>query len=172
MEIPDKELIILENIYSNNHQINQRSIARNANISLGMVNAILKRFFNKGWISIKKINNRTIHYAITPSGIKEIFRRSSSYFKRTIKNIASYKEKIEFLIIDVKTKKYDGIVLLGMSDLEFILEYLCHKHALSFSTRDEQKNDNLFYLISEEYIAFDEKAPKKANAFLSEIILR
>jgi len=32
-------------------------------LSLGMTNAILKRLAAKGWITVRKVNNRNIRYA-------------------------------------------------------------------------------------------------------------
>ncbi len=42
MEITDKELTIIKEI-ANNHQPNQRGIAKNTGLSLGLVNLIIKR---------------------------------------------------------------------------------------------------------------------------------
>jgi predicted transcriptional regulator len=64
----DTEFIILENIYDSSTQaapLRQRDMAHVAGASLGMTNAILKRLAKKGWISVKKLNNRNIQYAVT-----------------------------------------------------------------------------------------------------------
>ena len=49
MYTSDKEAIILEYIYYND-SIKQRELADKAGISLGMVNAILRRLIEKGWL--------------------------------------------------------------------------------------------------------------------------
>jgi DNA-binding MarR family transcriptional regulator len=68
----DTEYIILENIYDSRGQnavLRQRDLALIAGASLGMTNSILKRLARKGWITIKKLNNRKIQYAVTRAGI-------------------------------------------------------------------------------------------------------
>ena len=90
----EKELTILENIYNQPGELRQRDLARIAGLSLGMTNAILKRLAVKGLLTIKRINNRNIHYIVTPSGIELITSKSYQYFKRTIKNVVYYKENL------------------------------------------------------------------------------
>ncbi|MEA1910852.1 MAG: winged helix-turn-helix transcriptional regulator, partial [Spirochaetota bacterium] len=111
----ETELTILENIYVNNGGIRQRDLAEIAGLSLGMTNSILKRLAVKGLLSIKRINNRNIHYIVTPTGIEAITKKSYQYFKRTIKNVVYYNEAIENLTADIKNKGYEGIILKGSS---------------------------------------------------------
>ncbi len=127
----DKELIILEQIQNNPH-VNQRDLATVTKASLGMTNAILKRFAEKGLITIKKINNRNIRYALTAEGMEEINRRSWGYFKRTIKNVVDYKDAISEVIRQAKENGYKGIQLVGSSDFDFIVEHQCYKIGIDF----------------------------------------
>jgi len=153
MKTKEHELEILENIYNHKEQIHQRDLARIVGLSLGMTNAILKRLVKKGWLKIKKVNNRNIQYIVSPRGIDEITRRSYRYFKRTIKNVVYYKEAISGLIKGVKDRGYKGIVLIGKSDLDFIVEHYCIKHNLEWITDETRENDHgIFYLYSERYI--------------------
>lgn len=132
----DKEYAILENIYHKPEKVRQRDLAHIAGISLGMTNAILKRLINKGLVIARKINHRTIHYAVTPSGINAIMQRSYRYFKRTIKNIVYYKEKIRELVHEIATKGYSKIQLAGESDLDFIVEHCVHQEGLALERVD------------------------------------
>jgi DNA-binding MarR family transcriptional regulator len=134
-ESPDTEFIILENIYDSLEQEvspRQRDLAQVAGTSLGMTNSILKRLAKKGWITIKKVNSRNIQYAITLEGLNEIIHRSYRYFKRTIKNVAFYKDRIDEAIVGAKKKNLSTVLLIGASDLEFIVEHSCHYFGLSF----------------------------------------
>ncbi|MDR2785433.1 MAG: MarR family transcriptional regulator [Treponema sp.] len=134
-ETLDTEFIILENIYDSLEQEispRQRDLAQIAGTSLGMTNSILKRLVKKGWITIKKLNNRNIQYAITLEGLNEIIHRSYRYFKRTIKNVAFYKDRIDEAIVRAKKKNLTAVLLIGASDLEFIVEHSCQYFGLSF----------------------------------------
>ena len=146
-----KEIEILENIYQSSPEIRQRDLAEIAGVSLGMTNSILKRLAGKGFLTIKRINNRNIHYIVTSSGIEAITRKSYRYFKRTIKNVVYYKEAIENLISDKKKQGYEGIILKGSSDLDFIVEHACRKSGLKYIKKDGA-GDKVFLLYSENYI--------------------
>jgi DNA-binding MarR family transcriptional regulator len=150
----DKEYAILENIYHQPAKVRQRDLAHVAGISLGMTNAILKRLVGKGLVIASKINHRNIQYAVTPTGIHEIMRRSYRYFKRTIKNIVYYKEKILALVRDIRTQGYDTIALIGESDLDFIIEHCAQQEGLSFQkngkTADADRQATWCYVLSEK----------------------
>ena len=150
MPSSEKEIEILENIYNSPEKIRQRDLAHIVGLSLGMTNAILKRLAKKGLITISKVNNRNIQYAVSPEGMEEIARRSYRYFKRTIKNIAYYKESIEALISDVAQSGYEAVAMVGPSDLDFIVEHLCFKYGLEFKRRKEKHDHpDWFFLYSE-----------------------
>ena len=132
----DTEYIILENIYNSARQqlpLRQRDLAQIAGASLGMTNSILKRLSQKGWIAVKKLNSRNIQYAITLDGINEIARRSYRYFKRTIKNVVYYKDILEDEINRARSRKISRVVLVGSSDLDFIVEHACRRQGINFS---------------------------------------
>jgi DNA-binding MarR family transcriptional regulator len=134
-ETSDTEFVILENIYDSLEQEvapHQRDLARIAGTSLGMTNVILKRLAKKGWITVKKLNSRNIQYAITLEGLNEIIHRSYRYFRRTIKNVAFYKDRIDEAVLGAKNKNLSAVLLVGASDLEFIVEHSCRRNGLSF----------------------------------------
>jgi len=147
----DKELIILEQIQNNPH-VNQRDLAFIAQASLGMTNAILKRFAEKGLITIKKVNNRNIHYILTAEGIEEVSKRSWSYFKRTIKNVVVYQDAIKEIVKQAKNKGYIEVVLRGESDMAFIIEHVCHKEGVAFRLAGSDHlvaKDHIFEFLAE-----------------------
>ncbi len=166
----EKELEILTNINNNSSSLSQRELARNSGMSLGMTNAVLKRLVQKGWLTIRKVNNRNIRYAVTPAGMEEITRRSYRYFKRTLKNVAEYKDKIEQLILQIQTSGYNGLVLIGSSDVDFIVEYLCMQHNLKLVRSDNDINDKTFMLYAETYIP-DAAEKKDGVLFLQDVFV-
>jgi predicted transcriptional regulator len=131
----DPEFIILETIYASqqrNPPIKQRELAQTARTSLGMTNSILKRLVQKGWIAAKKINSRNIQYTVTVKGSNEINRRSYGHFKHAVKNVAFFKDTIDKLIQNAAENKANAVLLIGASDLEFIIEHSCQYFGLSF----------------------------------------
>ena len=144
----DTEYIILENIHASVEQqipLRQRDLAQIAGASLGMTNSILKRLAQKGWITAKKLNSRNIQYAITLEGINEIIHRSYRYFKRTIRNVVYLKDILEEVIYLAKKRNMQTVILLGASDLDFIVEHACLRWNIGFTRIPDQDEagDNL-----------------------------
>jgi DNA-binding MarR family transcriptional regulator len=130
--IGDRELDALERIQQSQHPVHQRDLARIIGLSLGMTNAILKRLAQKGLLQVQKVNNRNIQYVVSAKGMEEIALRSYRYLKRTIKNVVYYKEAIDQIIRELSSRGFRRLMLVGSSDLDFIVEHLCHKHHLAF----------------------------------------
>ena len=117
-----------------------------------MVNAILRRLIEKGWLMTKRINSRNINYVVSPAGIEEIFKRSYQYFKRTIDDVTQYRGKIEQLVGEAAADGYGCVLLVGKSDLEFLVEYACGKSGIGFKKGDaNQINGKMYILYGEQY---------------------
>ena len=129
---PETEIEILERISRSKSTIRQRDLARIIGLSLGMTNSILKRLTNKGLLKIKKINNRNIQYVVSPAGMEAIAHRSYRYFKRTLKNVVAYKEAMNELFQEIKQKGFRSLILVGKSDLDFIVEHFCTKYRIDY----------------------------------------
>ncbi|HUX12531.1 MAG TPA: winged helix-turn-helix transcriptional regulator [Spirochaetia bacterium] len=156
----DKELEILAHICertASNAHVQQRDLARVIGMSLGMTNSILRRLSHKGFLTVRKVNNRNIAYAVTPAGVEAIAKRSYRYLRRTVKNIVLYKQAIEELVVDAKRNGHDRVLLAGESDLSFIVEHLCGKYGLGFTQEpdgeqaagDHPRRDRTFILYGE-----------------------
>ena len=170
MNHSEKELKILEKIHQNEDSIRQRDLAKIAGLSLGMTNSILKRLIEKGFITVKKVNNRNIKYAVSPLGIEEISKRSFKYFKRTIKNVVVYRDAVEDVLSTVKDMGYKTVVLIGKSDIDFIIEHECMKKSLVLIREKSMvNNDNMFYLYSE--IIEPEKRTDENIMYLKKILI-
>jgi DNA-binding MarR family transcriptional regulator len=131
----DTELSIMESIASSDGSsgsLTQRDIARSSGLSLGMTNALLKRLAERGWIKLTRISTRTIRYALNPEGMAEIARRSAAYFRRSARNADVYRERLESFALDELRKGIGTIVLVGSSELDFLLEYVCERHGIVF----------------------------------------
>jgi DNA-binding MarR family transcriptional regulator len=151
---PEREIEILERISRSKSTIRQRDLARIIGLSLGMTNSILKRLTSKGLLQVKKVNNRNIQYVVSPAGMEAIARRSYRYFKRTLKNVVSYKEAMDELVQEIKQKGCRHLVLVGKSDLDFIVEHFCDKYRIEYRnvpdlSADLAGGDEDFFLYSE-----------------------
>ena len=175
---PEKEIEILERISRSKSTIRQRDLARIIGLSLGMTNSILKRLTNKGLLKIKKVNNRNIQYVVSPAGMEAIARRSYRYFKRTLKNVVAYKEAMDDLLKEIKQKGYRRLVLVGKSDLDFIVEHFCDKHSIQYSNIGDASagstgEDGDFFLYSEKVgstVSKPDNAASLRSLFINRVV--
>lgn len=125
----------IANTLEQNPLASQRSLAENANMSVGLMNAVLKRFVERGWIMLTNVNLKKLSYAVTPEGISELTARSQKFARRTFRIANKYNETLCNL---VKTAKDDGkksVILYGSSYIKFLLEYACQTLQIDFEER-------------------------------------
>ncbi|MFP4430348.1 MAG: MarR family transcriptional regulator [Spirochaetota bacterium] len=127
----ERELDILEAIH-NRRNIKQRDLAHVLGISVGMTNAIIRRLAQKGFLTVRKVNNRNIRYAVSSRGLEALTTRSVRYLKGTIRSVVDSKEAIEALVLAVKRLGYDEIGLVGTSALDFVVEHVCGKFGVGY----------------------------------------
>lgn len=148
----DEEL--LENINKTltvNPTASQRTIAENCNISLGMANAVLKRFVERGWIMVTNMNSSKLAYALSEEGMRTLASRSKRYIQRTFGLINEYSEEIVNKIQQAKNEGKTEVVLFGNSSIKFLIEYACHFCDIKFSVLsfEDLIDDNTLNLVGE-----------------------
>ena len=117
-------------------QASQRTLAKKANMSLGMMNAILGRFVERGWIMLTNVNGRKLAYSVTAEGISELAKRGKSFALRTFKLANVYSETFCKKFMEAKAAGKTKVVLYGDSYIKFIIKYACNEVGLDFEHRE------------------------------------
>ena len=117
-------------------QASQRTLAKKANMSLGMMNAILGRFVERGWIMLTNVNGRKLAYAVTADGIAELAKRGKAFALRTFKLANVYSETFCKKFMEAKAAGKTKVVLYGDSYIKFIIKYACNEVGLDFEHRE------------------------------------
>lgn len=131
----DSELSVLQTIRESEidvDKLTQRELARRTGISLGMINALLKRLAERGWVMLTRVSAKTMRYALTPSGLAELTRRTAGYFQRASRGAELYRDRLETFAVEAKRGGAGTIVLVGTSEIEFLVAYVCERHGLIF----------------------------------------
>jgi DNA-binding MarR family transcriptional regulator len=177
MSIAENEIDILETIHRSTEPVRQRDLAHAIGLSLGMTNAILKRLVTKGCLSLWRVNSRNIKYVVSPKGVDEIARRSYRYLRRTIGNIVRYKEAIEGFVDDVIDRGCREVILVGESDVSFLLEHACGKLKLPFRSvaiaprpEDLRQSENALMVFSEVEPPPRDQGRRTGAAYLRELL--
>lgn len=167
----DSEYLLLNcisELSKDDPDISQRDLARAIELSLGMTNILLKRLAEKGFVLIKRVSPRKVSYVLTPEGMNELARKTFRYLKRTMKTVVSYKEAIVSITRDAKARGFTTIGLLGISDIEFVIEYAASQSKLPFVRLDERSSipQDAFVFVSESYQGIPASLPESSHSHL------
>jgi DNA-binding MarR family transcriptional regulator len=131
----DSELSVLQTIRESEtttERLTQRELARRTGISLGMINILLRRLAERGWVMLTRISAKSVRYALTPAGVSELARRTAGYFRRASRSSDLYHDRLESFVLEAKRTGAETLVLVGTSAVELILAYVCERHGLVF----------------------------------------
>lgn len=135
----EKEISLLE-LLKTKPQAGQRDMAEAIGLSLGMTNLLLKGLTARGWMVMRHLTPRKIQYGLTPEGLKELSSRSYRFLKRTIRGVAECRVRLESLVVEASRSGAKGLVLIGSSDVDFVLDWLCRQHGIAFKTSSSGEN--------------------------------
>ena len=116
---------------------NQRTLAKNADMSVGLMNAVLKRFVERGWIMFTHVTKQKFSYAITPQGLVELTERGKNFALRTFRIANTYNEAVLQLVSSAKQARKTKVILYGESYVKFLLEYACKEASLPLEKKED-----------------------------------
>lgn len=109
-------LKLMESLERNPKQT-QRNLARELNISLGLVNAFTKRLIHKGFFKIKTIPKNRIKYMLTPEGLYEKTRLTYQYILYSLDFYKETRAKIKSIYDQLSEQGKKRIFFIGASEL-------------------------------------------------------
>ncbi len=135
-----RELEILERLENNGH-LTQRDLSKEVGIALGLVNHLLKKMVNKGWIKIKNIDAKKIRYLITPEGARE---KSTLLYNRVESTIHFYldaKRVIKDKVIHLKNEGIENVSIYGINHISEVLFIVLKELGLELASVVEEKKE-------------------------------
>ncbi len=115
--------LTLFNTVENSPDVNQRQLAQELGVSLGLTNTYFQRVLKKGWVRAKQVKPRRWLYFLTPKGALEKSRLSLSYMHRTLESFRELKKKGDSYLQIFSKKGIRGIHLIGDEDLTEVLSF-------------------------------------------------
>ena len=128
-------LKVISDTLENEPMASERVLAQNAGMSIGLMNAVLKRFVERGWIMLTNVNMRKLCYAITPQGISELRERSQSFARRTFEIANKYNDTLCKLVAQARQNNKTKFILYGQSYIKFMLVYACQSQDFPFEEK-------------------------------------
>ncbi len=117
----DQKMTDVLNILASGDNLSQRDIAKKTGISLGLVNLLIKKCAKKGLLKIERLNSRNIRYIVTPSGIKEMTKKTIDYVKKSYRAIQEIQGKVLEIGLKHKAQGKDIWLLKEKNDEVFEL---------------------------------------------------
>ena len=111
-----RTLRILEKV-DNDGTPSQRDLARDLNISLGLVNSFIKRLAKKGFFKIGHLPKNRVRYILTPRGVSEKSRLTYEYIQYSFKFYKDARQKLRDLYAELERQGVRRIVFFGAGDL-------------------------------------------------------
>ena len=134
--------------------INQRQLAEELGISLGLANAFLKTVLNKGWLRARKVKARRWFYFLTPQGTLEKSRLTLNYLQRTLKSFRELRNQADQLLAELSSHGVKGVHLIGEEDFLDIIG-LCLEHyqirCLSKIIKPKEEEGRLNHWIPDQF---------------------
>jgi len=115
--------LTLFNTVEKSPEINQRQLAQELDVSLGLTNTYFQRVLKKGWVRAKQVKPRRWLYFLTPQGALEKSRLSLSYMHRTLESFRELKSKGDDYLRILSKRGVCGIHLCGDNDLTEVISY-------------------------------------------------
>ena len=95
----------------------QRDLAKELNISLGLVNSFVKRLAKKGYFKITHTPKNRLKYILTPKGVAEKTRLTYAYIQLSYQFYRDARLKLQKIFVDLQTQGVRQIIFYGASDL-------------------------------------------------------
>lgn len=121
-DLLDEREFELVNIIGAKLGSNQRELSAQMDLSLGMVNMLIRRLIAKGYIRINQLNKRKVEYILTPKGFSEKINKSVNYTMKTIHSMGLIKNRLKDILHQFVEAGERKFVILGKSDFALLIE--------------------------------------------------
>ena len=95
----------------------QRELARDLNISLGLVNAFVKRLAKKGYFKVTHIPKNRVKYLLTPKGALEKSRLTYRYIRYSVGFYREIREMLIALFSRLEEQGVGRVALYGCGEV-------------------------------------------------------
>ena len=139
-----RTLKILEKV-DNDVVPSQRDLARDLNISLGLVNSFIKRLVKKGYFKARHVPKNRMRYFLTTKGASEKTRLTYEYIQHSYKFYKEARQKMRDLYTELESQGVSYIVFYGAGDLaEIAYLSLQETNIRLVAVVDDEKNGKRF----------------------------
>jgi len=119
----------------------QRELARDLNISLGLVNAFMKRLAKKGYFKITHIPKNRVKYLLTPRGALEKSRLTYRYIRYSVGFYREIREMLVTLFGRLEEEGVKKIALCGCGEVAELAHLFLQNTSIKLAGIFDEKSD-------------------------------
>jgi len=123
----------------------QRELARDLNISLGLVNAFMKRLAKKGYFKITHIPKNRVKYLLTPKGALEKSRLTYRYIRYSVGFYREIREMLVNLFVRLEKEGVENIALYGCGEVAELAHLFLQNTSIKLGGVFDQKPDGKMF---------------------------
>jgi DNA-binding MarR family transcriptional regulator len=102
-------------------RVTQTELSRSLRVSIGLVNAYLKRLINKGYVKVSNVKTSTIKYMLTPEGLTQKYHLTRSYMAHSLDFYRKIKVAVEHRLVRLKLEEVRTVVFVGSGEIAEIM---------------------------------------------------
>lgn len=121
LELEANESRLLKNIAKEGAN-SQKELSMKSGLSVGMINILIKKLVNKGYVKLSRLNKRNFQYLLTKKGFIEQVRLTNLYVQDTFTMVNNYRFWSKELVEQLIEKGFNDFILVGKGDLSVIVE--------------------------------------------------
>ena len=123
----------------------QREMARDLDISLGLVNAFVKRLAKKGYFKVTHIPKKRVKYLLTPEGALEKSRLTYRYIRYSVGFYREIREMLVTLFGRLEQEGVQRITLYGCGEVAELAHLFLQNTSIKLGGVFDQKPDGLVF---------------------------
>ena len=120
----DKKIVIehgILDLIDKDGRVTQTELSRSLRVSIGLVNAYIKRLVNKGYVKVSNVKTSTIKYMLTPEGLAQKYHLTRSYMAHSLDYYRKIKVAVEHRIVRLKLEEVRTVVFVGSGEIAEIM---------------------------------------------------
>jgi len=145
MDAQDFRTLKLLELIETDSVSSQRELAKELEVSLGLVNSFIKRLVNKGYFKITTIPKNRLKYILTPKGLAEKTRLTYEYIHFSFDFYKKARRNFADLFRQLEQQGFRTVAFYGANDFAEIAYITLQETSLKLAAvADNAKKDQIF----------------------------
>lgn len=141
-KLSTSELAVLESLHGSKKAVSQREIAKRTGMSLGLINAVMKKLISTGYVKTSHLNRRSVDYLLTATGFAETAIRSYRYMLNTVRSYRNIQSQLNQIIDKLEGDSFSEYYLHGDGELAELVATFFNERGKGVLQRGLPVNDH------------------------------